>query len=41
VRNAAKFVFELLVDVLGPFGIAVISAALLGIAVEAVRWLWG
>jgi len=41
VRNAVKFVFELLVDILGPLGQAILSAALLFIAVEAVRWWLG
>jgi hypothetical protein len=41
VRNAAKFAFELLVDVLGPVGLIGCGGALLVIAVKAVRWLYG
>jgi hypothetical protein len=32
---------EIVLDALGPIGIAVISGALLLIAIEAARWLWG
>jgi hypothetical protein len=31
----------LLLEVFGPFGIALLSGALLVIAIEAARWLWG
>jgi hypothetical protein len=32
---------KLLLEILGPFGVAAIGGALLVIAVEAVRWMWG
>jgi hypothetical protein len=36
--STVRFVADLLWDVLGPIGITAISAALLFIGVEAVRW---
>jgi hypothetical protein len=39
--STVRFVADLLWDVLGPIGITAISAALLFIGVEAVRWWLG
>jgi hypothetical protein len=33
--------FQVMLEVLGPFGVTIISGALLVIAVEAVRWWLG
>jgi hypothetical protein len=34
-------ILRLLLDVFGPLGMALMIGALLVIAVEAARWLWG
>jgi hypothetical protein len=39
--KAAAYIFGVLLDVVGPFGVAVIAAALLVIVVEFIRSLLG